>query len=217
MRTTTFLPAPTESESFARLMTARLGKRSTTVCFGLYVSALAINSNGDIFAGADFINGAGGVFRSTDNGQSWVEVNQGVITTDVRALAINSDGDIFAGTYPSGGVLPLDRQRRELDPGEQRFDLHKYLVTGDQFERRIFAGTAGCGQGVLSFDRQRRSLDTGQQRFDFYRYRGARDQSEKVTSLPELILSSVSVAASSARSTTAIRGRSKIMVSPRSM
>ena len=38
----------------------------------LYESCLAIDTAGDIFLGADFVNGAGGVFRSTDNGQSWV-------------------------------------------------------------------------------------------------------------------------------------------------
>ena len=51
-----------------------------------------------------FIDGAGGVYRSTDNGGSWTEVNPGVITQDVRALAINSSGDIFAGLYPGTGV-----------------------------------------------------------------------------------------------------------------
>src|SRR5262249_19107587 len=62
----------------------------------LYVRSLATNG-GEIFAGADFIGGAGGVYRSTDFGDSWAEVNQGVITTDVRALAINTSGHIFAG------------------------------------------------------------------------------------------------------------------------
>jgi hypothetical protein len=33
--------------------------------------------------------GADGAFRSTDNPQSWVEINHDVIETDVRVLAIN--------------------------------------------------------------------------------------------------------------------------------
>ncbi len=40
---------------------------------GLYVYSLAINSNGDIFAGTD-----DGIFRSTDNGDNWVQINQGL-------------------------------------------------------------------------------------------------------------------------------------------
>ena len=65
----------------------------------LYIRSLA--SGVGIFAGADFVGGAGGVYRSTDFGDSWTEVNHGVITTDVRALAINASGHIFAGTYPA--------------------------------------------------------------------------------------------------------------------
>ena len=39
------------------------------------VRALAINSSGHIFAGTYF---GGGVFRSTDNGDSWTPVNNGL-------------------------------------------------------------------------------------------------------------------------------------------
>lgn len=38
------------------------------------VTALATNSNGDLFAGTD----GGGVFRSTDNGNSWFQINFGL-------------------------------------------------------------------------------------------------------------------------------------------
>ena len=63
------------------------------------VFALAINSSGDIFAGTR----GDGVFRSTNNGDSWSAINTGVTNTVVFALAINSSGDIFAGT--GGGVF----------------------------------------------------------------------------------------------------------------
>ncbi len=68
--------------------------------FGGTVSSLAINSNGDIFAGTPF----GGVFRSSDNGDNWTQINTGLTHTDVNALAINSNGEIFAGTQ-LGGVF----------------------------------------------------------------------------------------------------------------
>ena len=119
------------------------------------MSSLAINSSGDIFAGADFIDGAGGVFRSTDNGENWVEINQGVITTDVRALAINSNGDIFAGTYFGGGVF------RSTDNGESWTAVDNGLTCTNIWslainpDGDIFAGTAGCGTGVF------RSTDNG--------------------------------------------------------
>ena len=101
------------------------------------------------------MNGFGGVFRSTDNGENWEEVNQGVITTDVRALAVNPSGDIFAGTYPSFGVY------RSTDNGETWTAVNEGLTCGNIWslainpDGDIFAGTAGCGTGVF------RSTDNG--------------------------------------------------------
>ena len=65
--------------------------------------ALAINNSGDIFAGTLFGGAAGGVFRSSDNGDSWSQINTGLTNTSVSALAVNSSDDIFAGT--NGGVF----------------------------------------------------------------------------------------------------------------
>jgi hypothetical protein len=76
-------------------------------------------------------------------GDSWVEINNDTIQTDVRALATNPGGHIFAGTYFRGGVFPIDRQWRQLDAGEQRFGLRQHLVSRDQSGRNYLAGTAG--------------------------------------------------------------------------
>ncbi|MCI0695966.1 T9SS type A sorting domain-containing protein [candidate division KSB1 bacterium] len=65
------------------------------------VFTLAINANGDIFAGAPTFAG-GGIYRSTDNGETWTRINTGLIHNEVRALVINSRGHLFAGT--NGGV-----------------------------------------------------------------------------------------------------------------
>jgi len=59
------------------------------------IFALAVNANGDIFAGTN----GGGVFRSTNNGDSWVASNNGLTSTTVNALAINASGGIFAATF----------------------------------------------------------------------------------------------------------------------
>jgi photosystem II stability/assembly factor-like uncharacterized protein len=123
----------------------------------LYVRSLAATSGGSVlFAGADFVNGAGGVYRSTDGGDNWIEVNGGVIQTDVRALAVNSSGDIFAGTYFGGGVF------RSTDNGDSWTPVNEGLECGNIWSLAIniqsgtiFAGTAGCGEGVY------RSTDNG--------------------------------------------------------
>jgi photosystem II stability/assembly factor-like uncharacterized protein len=65
------------------------------------------------YVGADFVGRAGSVHRSTDYGDSWVEINHDIIQTDVRALAINSAGEIFAVTAGCG-----DGVYRSTDNGD---------------------------------------------------------------------------------------------------
>jgi hypothetical protein len=62
--------------------------------FGSILS-LAINSNGNVFAGAS----GKGIFRSTNKGDNWTFVN----TWTAKSIAISSSGYIFAGTS-GGGV-----------------------------------------------------------------------------------------------------------------
>jgi hypothetical protein len=66
----------------------------------LYESCIAINAAGDIFLSADFVNDAGGAFRSTDNSGSWTPANNGLECGNIWSLAINSTGEISAG--PAG-------------------------------------------------------------------------------------------------------------------
>ena len=56
---------------------------------------------GDIFAAT----WGSGVFRSTDNGENWIEVNVGITEPYIISLAINASGDIFAGADFGGGVF----------------------------------------------------------------------------------------------------------------
>ena len=133
-----FSPVPTALACFDRATTDRIGKRFNNGLLAVYESALAINAHGEIFVGADFVGGAGGVYRSTDYGDSWLEINHGIIQTDVRALAINASGHIFAGTYFGERCLSIDRQRWQLDTSEQRLGLWKHLVSGDKIYRRDF-------------------------------------------------------------------------------
>ena len=84
-----FLLAPMGSACFGRAIAVRAGKGSTTACSALYRS-LAINANGHIFAGADFVGGPEAFIVRLITEIAGSRVNQGVIETDVRALAINS-------------------------------------------------------------------------------------------------------------------------------
>jgi hypothetical protein len=64
------------------------------------VTALISDSSGTVFAGC--LYGSSGVFRSTNNGETWTPINEGLTSTNIQALAINSNGLIFAGTQGSG-------------------------------------------------------------------------------------------------------------------
>jgi hypothetical protein len=97
--------------------------------------------SGHIFAGT----AAGGVFRSTNNGDSWTPVNTGLTNTVVYALAINVSGHIFAGTDGGGGF-------RSTNNGESWMAVNTGLTNTvvsalaiNPATRDIFAGTAAGG------------------------------------------------------------------------
>jgi photosystem II stability/assembly factor-like uncharacterized protein len=60
-----------------------------------YIYSLAINQNGHVFSGT----GGSGVYRSTDNGDSWISASKGILLnlTAIQALAVNDSGHLFAG------------------------------------------------------------------------------------------------------------------------
>src|SRR5438874_119588 len=65
---------------------------------------IAMAANGStVFAGTQ----GGGVFRSTDHGDSWAQANAGLTDTNVRALAVTPEGHVFAGTF-SGVFRSMD-------------------------------------------------------------------------------------------------------------
>jgi photosystem II stability/assembly factor-like uncharacterized protein len=71
---------------------------------GEAVSALAIDPTTPttVYAGTS----GGGVFKSTDGGNSWSAANVGLTALDVRALAIDPQNPttLYAGTYSSAGI-----------------------------------------------------------------------------------------------------------------
>lgn len=69
--------------------------------YGGGVNALAVNLNGDIFA----VTYYAGIFRSTNNGERWTPINEGLTDLQVNCLTIRSDGMIFTGTNDEGGIF----------------------------------------------------------------------------------------------------------------
>ncbi len=108
--------------------------------FGGHINTYAINNDGHIFAGTV----DRGVFRSTNNGESWLQINTGLTEPDVFSLAINSDGDIFAGTRIGGVFRSTDNGDtwRPVNTGLAATFVRTLAInsSGD-----IFAGTFGGG------------------------------------------------------------------------
>ncbi len=69
--------------------------------FGGTVMAVASNAGGDLFAAAP----GDGIFRSTDNGESWVRINTELTSENIYSLIINHRGEIFAGQDYGGHVF----------------------------------------------------------------------------------------------------------------
>jgi photosystem II stability/assembly factor-like uncharacterized protein len=103
--------------------------------------ALALNSDGNIFAGTK-----NGIYYSKDNGSSWAEINNGLSNLDVNALAINSTGDIFAGTIGGGVFLSTD-EGNNWNPINNGLPFNRIFAFAINSNGDIFAAI-GVGGGV---------------------------------------------------------------------
>lgn len=105
--------------------------------FGLNtIYSLAINSDGHIFAGTF----GGGVYKSEDNGDSWVQV--GASNQVVHCLCITRTGKIYAGTS-ANGVYYSDDNGDTWDNigGSWCSPIQELIYKGNT----VFAGTVLCG------------------------------------------------------------------------
>jgi hypothetical protein len=103
-----------------------------------YVRTVAINAMGDIFLGAE-----GGLFYSTDNGESWSLT--GLTDVNVSSLAINDSGNIFAGAYyaPSSGVFISTDNGNTWTQVNNGLTNHAVRCLAINQSGDIFAGTYG--------------------------------------------------------------------------
>ena len=88
----------------------------------------------NIFAGTS----SGGVFRSTNNGTSWTEVNSGLTNTSIQALTVLGT-NLFAGTYNGGVFLSTNNGTNwaAVNNGLTNNNVLSFAVSGTN----LFAGT----------------------------------------------------------------------------
>lgn len=120
----------------------------TNALDSIAIYSLAINSNGDIFAGSDTSQG---LFRSTDNGENWI--NLGFTNYKIPAIFLSSNGEILLATddrLVNGGVY------RSTDNGSNwdTLGLTNLAMTSitKNSDGDIFVGSAAGGGVYRSTD-----------------------------------------------------------------
>lgn len=101
------------------------------------VQALLLTPAGHLFAGTP----GSGIFRSTDEGDTWTQINMGLTNLDVRAFARNLSGHLFAGT--AGGVFRSSDHGdawEQISTGLASTNIRAFVVNDLGY---LFAGTAG--------------------------------------------------------------------------
>ena len=91
------------------------------------------------------------MFRSSDNGASWIQVPNGLTHPVIRALAVSPIGSIFAGTGTNGIHRSADNGSNWSQVGLAGLSIQSITVNS---QGHIFAGTSS--NGVF------RSTDNGQ-------------------------------------------------------
>ncbi len=105
---------------------------------GIDVRSIAVDANGTLYAGTWGL----GMYKSLDNGVTWVAINQGIAHLAVNAVVVDGNGDLFAGTF-AGGVY------KSVDQGANWIQLpigyeHVWSL-GVTSTNELYAGTYGAG------------------------------------------------------------------------
>lgn len=114
---------------------------------GLYYILSLLASDAYLFAGT----GTGQVFRSTDNGSSWVAAGSGLLYTTYNALAVipraGGGTNLFTGTYwdSSGVFLSTDNgvNWNQFNDGLTNLNVWTFAISGTN----LFAGTGDINGG----------------------------------------------------------------------
>ncbi|MBN2105509.1 T9SS type A sorting domain-containing protein [bacterium] len=87
------------------------------------ISKLAINSNGELFAGIDGFN-YGGIYYSSDSGKTWVEKSDGLPNAGIDNLIVDHDDKIFVSSW-----FGIYKSINHGDSWEQCLDHDSYGTT----------------------------------------------------------------------------------------
>ncbi|HEY5122662.1 MAG TPA: T9SS type A sorting domain-containing protein [Ignavibacteria bacterium] len=110
------------------------------------IRTIVINTSGHIFVGTD----STGIFRSTDNSVSFVQVNNGLTFRNIRSIAINSSGDIFAAAYTGGVFKSTDNGGNWAQVNTGLTNLYVNSIAVNPVNGYLFVGTGNAvGSGAV--------------------------------------------------------------------
>ena len=105
-------------------------------------SCFLMTEDGNMFAGnyAEVT----GIERSTDNGSTWAEVNNGLTEWWIECIAADSDGNIYAGTGGSG-VFKSTNEGDNWNASNEGLSRSDVQSIATNLDGDLFAGTAEGG------------------------------------------------------------------------
>ncbi len=116
---------------------------NTTALSGKDARAVSIDQSGNIYAGTWGF----GVYKSTDQGASWQEKNNGIIFKAVHAFTINPLGELFVGTFGGGVYKSTDNGNNWVNTN---MGYEFVWALGSTSDNKIIAGTYGLGMFVTT-------------------------------------------------------------------
>lgn len=122
-------------EGIFRSENVRPGWRNVSQGFFYRAYSLLINSKDEIFTGSN-----GAVFRSSDKGENWTKLDNGLPSDVVNVLVANSDDHIFAGPFGKGIYKSIDNGETwtQINTGLTNLYVNALAVNSSD---NIFAGT----------------------------------------------------------------------------
>jgi len=105
--------------------------------------------NGDLYVGTF----SKGIFKSTNNGDTWSEVNDGIAFLNIQALTSNVQGHVFAGSS-GGGIY------RSVDDGKTWSQINNGLT--NLYIAALAVNKEGAVFCITGFSRVFRSTDNGE-------------------------------------------------------
>jgi len=125
--------------------------RVTSTTDAAYFNDIYCSNTGDLYATADFVNGLGGLYKSSDLGVTWTELLNGISEYEVRGVVVNSQNQIFVATYGDGVLRSSDNgiTWQQVNTGLDCTYLWSITIAEDEVADDIlYAGSAGCNTGV---------------------------------------------------------------------